>query len=950
MAASVPTPEALLERACSLSALARALAAGDGECEDAAQDALLASLERGRGTGEDLPGWLARKMRSLAHRARRSAARRRRREALAARPEAVPSAAELVERAWLQRTLVEAVVALDEPYRSVVLLRYFEDLPPREIARVRGVPVRTVQTQLARGLAQLRARLDRQLGPRTWAVLAAPLVWRAPTSPLQPLAQTPLSTPLALGAGGIAMSTQLKLVLAASAAVAFGALALVFRSGVGPASPRETPEELSPALAGLPQDGGLQASELSRVAPEPRAELEPAALQGEERPGGSLSDPIDRERDLFGEVVDTAGRPIPTAAVSAGRQEQVSADTLVLASGGAAIPRTSTDDEGHFRLRLEPGPQYRLVVEHPLYATARLPDRFAGEKVRVVLGAAASFYGRVLRAVDGSAVAGAGVSLRLRPEGFVQRMEQFDCTSDELGNFRLDGLAGGTYEVDVDCPQDPQLSAMALELSPGERIERDLLVPEGLTISGHVFEGATGRPLHGAEVYESWWFRRSVRTELDGSFVLRSVDPQSHESVVSARASGYATERVLLRKGAPLPADLRIELGPALSAVGRVLDSAGVPLAGARVSAHGRMPFTDEPDGEDRRANRGIDEASTSSDADGRFRLEGLSPRARHTLTVRSPGAGALIADFPERESAGGEVDLGHLALWAPARLRGRVVDKAGDPISSAWVMLEGGDAGRNRFHLGTSPAVDSYTTEQRTRVDDLGRFSATDLGPGTWNVSAICAGIEGWARTSVTLREGECREDLELVLDIGSEESAIAGRVVGPDGQGVFGVHVQAWSVGAVAEGVAPSMAGMNVRPDGTFRLGKLTPGTYRLETLLWPSAPAELCPVRIDGVHTGDLGVVIELPRRALIRGQVVTHAGTPCPNAIVQIDLGDDLVGGALAIQADAEGRFELSVPAGERVDLVAHELGAEGLRVGRARSIPAGTEGVVLRLEP
>src|SRR5688572_11199431 len=152
MASTVPTPELLLERVRCVRALARAIARDAITGEDIAQDALLASLDRSEGDGEALPGWLARKVRSLTHRARRAAARRTRREQAAARPEALPSASELVERAWLQRTLVEAVVALDEPYRSIVLLRYFEDLPPREIARLRAQPVRTIQTQLARGL------------------------------------------------------------------------------------------------------------------------------------------------------------------------------------------------------------------------------------------------------------------------------------------------------------------------------------------------------------------------------------------------------------------------------------------------------------------------------------------------------------------------------------------------------------------------------------------------------------------------------------------------------------------------------------------------------------------------------------------------------------------------------------------------------------------------------
>ena len=116
-------------------------------------------------------------------------ARRRSREEFAARGESEPSSDVLVERAAVHRDLVEAVMALDEPYRSTILLRYFEELGPTEIAARQSVPVRTVKTRLARGLDALRARLDRRYGKRSAWILA-----------LAPLARPTTSTSIALGA------------------------------------------------------------------------------------------------------------------------------------------------------------------------------------------------------------------------------------------------------------------------------------------------------------------------------------------------------------------------------------------------------------------------------------------------------------------------------------------------------------------------------------------------------------------------------------------------------------------------------------------------------------------------------------------------------------------------------------------------------------------------------
>jgi DNA-directed RNA polymerase specialized sigma24 family protein len=47
----------------------------------------------------------------------------------------------LVEQAELQREIVGEVVQLEEPYRSTILLRFFENLSAGDIARKQGVAV-----------------------------------------------------------------------------------------------------------------------------------------------------------------------------------------------------------------------------------------------------------------------------------------------------------------------------------------------------------------------------------------------------------------------------------------------------------------------------------------------------------------------------------------------------------------------------------------------------------------------------------------------------------------------------------------------------------------------------------------------------------------------------------------------------------------------------------------
>jgi RNA polymerase sigma factor (sigma-70 family) len=111
--------------------LARSLISDPDLADDVAQEAWLAALKSAPDRDRPLEPWLATVVRNFALRARRSASRRAAREEVAATPEALPSASELYERASMHKELVQAVLALEEPYKTTLLLRFLEELPPR---------------------------------------------------------------------------------------------------------------------------------------------------------------------------------------------------------------------------------------------------------------------------------------------------------------------------------------------------------------------------------------------------------------------------------------------------------------------------------------------------------------------------------------------------------------------------------------------------------------------------------------------------------------------------------------------------------------------------------------------------------------------------------------------------------------------------------------------------
>jgi len=145
--------EELLSEERWLRSLAGGLVRGGDRADEVVQETWLAALthppER-RGTAR---GWLATVARNAARQLLRRERRIARRERGSARREAIQDVAEAVARVELRRRLAQEVLALDEPFRGAIVLRFFEGRSPSEIAEALGVPAATVRTRIHRGLA-----------------------------------------------------------------------------------------------------------------------------------------------------------------------------------------------------------------------------------------------------------------------------------------------------------------------------------------------------------------------------------------------------------------------------------------------------------------------------------------------------------------------------------------------------------------------------------------------------------------------------------------------------------------------------------------------------------------------------------------------------------------------------------------------------------------------------
>jgi RNA polymerase sigma-70 factor (ECF subfamily) len=134
----------------------------EGVAEDLAQEVFL-ELHRALPSLESeahVTNWLRR---VTMHRCIDQARRRKSRPQVAlddvSEPASTDSGGE--EDFYLRERLRKVMASLPEKARSMLVLRYQEDLEPTEIAGVLGMPVNTVKSQLHRSLAMLREKMQR---------------------------------------------------------------------------------------------------------------------------------------------------------------------------------------------------------------------------------------------------------------------------------------------------------------------------------------------------------------------------------------------------------------------------------------------------------------------------------------------------------------------------------------------------------------------------------------------------------------------------------------------------------------------------------------------------------------------------------------------------------------------------------------------------------------------
>jgi RNA polymerase sigma-70 factor (ECF subfamily) len=716
---SIPL-EDVLEHSSWLRDLARRLVRDPNAADDLAQSTWLAALEHRPATDRPLRQWLASVLRNFARQEVRGNVRRRAREESVARQEAEPAADERLQRAALQREIVDAVLTLNEPYRTVILMRFFEERSPRVIAQELDVPVETVHTRIARGIERLRTKLDASRGGDRGAWLAI----------LGPIADRPwIPSPSALGT--ILMSTKLKLTLAGLSIV--GALAIWMAIDD---SPGATPASASTAHAAPLADPPSAKSELELAT---ASGVRESAASTESAGSAKTTSPLVSPAPVLvrGKVLDQRGQP------AAGVELALVSDDWKL--DGA--PRFTSSTSGQFEIPALTERGGRIVAADPALTTvlAGMVGTGAGKIDPVVIVARRiPIAGRVVDE-QGFALEGARVVLEIGDDFRTRFREvldrsiagQWSATSDASGAFSIEGAPA----VDAARLRAALAGFDDFDMTSPELGDRALLVTliRPRTTDGWVrgrVLGADAKPLSGAHVS---FGIDSTETDREGAFgfdtdAVRSMNRRMNvvPTTLIAVQKGLQSERfdAPMKEGKPdWPAfvTLRLTRTP-LDIAGRVIGTDGKPLAGARVWIADATMFGALGDGAAHVENIHAGAEGTfwhyvTSDGEGSFRIEGLLDR-EYRVRAMDPSTLLRVQLGPV---GAGEQDV-ELRLPADAlhsRVAGQVVSNDGKPIAGVHIfpMCDAFQARLQGQVIGTShDALDGVVT------GDDGRFEMKDV------------------------------------------------------------------------------------------------------------------------------------------------------------------------------------------------------------------------------
>lgn len=571
--------------------------------------------------------------------------------------------------------------------------------------------------------------------------------------------------------------------------------------------------------------------------------------------------------------VDFALSPNPgaiTGVVTNLTSDPIDGALVIVSQGSTTVVSALTDSDGKFVLTgLAPGVYVIQVKAKDFQNVVQGVSVVSNQTTSVdfqLVANPGSIKGRVVT-TEGESIPGAVVALDLSGTAVASAFV------DDLGNYLIVGIAPGSYTIQAHADLF-QTETIGVTILAGEESVVDFVLEANPgSISGTVTDENTGDPIVGALVEArvatlalsdegpvSMFAVFHTLTDSNGFYVLSGLSPGSY--VVQAQMDNYQSEikGAIVAPDEDTIVDFSLQPNPG-SIVGTIIDTdSGDPLASVIVEV--------------KQGNTTVAQGFT--DADGKFRIDGLAP-GRYTVQVRADN---FQGQFFAVTVSANQTDTVNFSLVSdPGALIGTVKNTNDEPLIGSTVTLE--------LH-GVSV--------QSALTDNDGNFSITGLSPGSYTVRASKSGF------AHKIAGAEIKANLTTTVDLvlAANPGSIFGRVTSlSSGDGIVSAVVEV----KVGETLVSSIL---TDEEGNFLIEGIAPGAYVLR-------------VSADNYQGAIQGVVVVSDQRAEENFALVSSPGGVA-GVIKSSASGDPIVGARVLISqngvaigeslTDAQGLFAIS----------------------------------------
>ncbi len=577
---------------------------------------------------------------------------------------------------------------------------------------------------------------------------------------------------------------------------------------------------------------------------------------------------------------------------------------------GSVRCEVETAADGAFRCDgLDPELRARIDVSADWHLAARKDHVIAGTTdLEIELKPAGAI---LVHARDPDASAGViGLGAELRSGGRTLYAPRPEVVEGGPASLRFSPVEPGVYEVAAWAPGSATAIHDGVVVIAGEEAVVEIDLERGKSVSGRVVEAGTGKPIAGARLALGRGGVDAISGD-DGSF---TIDGVRGEFPLTASHDMYprVTTPAVDPEALP-PEGLVVEMAPGGALEGQVLIITGsdaLPMPGAGIQA-----------GYD-------DDRRTTTDAEGRYRIDGLPPGPVEVVKTDRPGA------LEGRESARADIVAGRAVQmnFGVSGILFGTVRNAGEPVAGAAMGLMAlPPAG------SADPTAMFMTSSETTTTDVDGHYVLRGVAAGQHVLTLSWAG----RRLTRDVEMPPAHPQVELDLDI--PELHVSGRVVAEEtGEPVTGATVRfVRQGGAPRNGFSTSlgesdtsgawqeifmttelMASDETGVDGTFAVYLDAPGSYAVSAL---GRGGELDPWNGDAVVTASREDMLIALKPRSVRNKLrvrLVDAGTGTTLAGgVQTKLSG---GGGSSVTGGISFVFDLP-PQGQSVAVVAWSEG-------------------------